>query len=71
MNKLWIYEKINPTQYLHLPYYEWAWMVKEWIEYIDAKIKRQEAERAEYEAEKKKVHKTSKLPTPKFPSKLK
>lgn len=54
-----------------MPYYEFMWFAKEWIEYIDAKIKKNEEEKAEYEREKKKAQ-SSKLnktnfQSPKFP----
>jgi len=65
-NKLWLYEKIDPNQYLKMPYYEFMWFAKEWIEYIDAKIKRQQEEQAEWENQKKKTqsmnYKSPKIP---------
>jgi len=58
-----------------MPYYEFMWFAKEWIEYIDAKIKRNQEEQAEYEREKarargqsNKLNKTG-FTTPKFPKK--
>jgi len=63
-----LHEHIGPDQYLKMPYYEFMWFAKEWIEFIDAKIKRHQQQEAEAEAEKRRMNsQMTSIKSPKMP----
>ena len=46
-NKLWIHKNIGPDQYELRPYYEFQYLVDEWVDHLQKQREQQEAEKAQ------------------------
>ncbi len=55
-----VYEKISPSSYLKLPYFEFMMMVDEWIEKIENDKKQRDEEMKRSEMERKKMESSMK-----------